>query len=172
MKTKKQEELINSFLVELDDELAAVYREIILYLSELGYNPYKAKNAISFKCDLHNKQIAKMGMRSGKNYTPFFSLRFSACRDYPQRFKDAEAAYIQKSANHIAMCPEGKCFFCAGEPQAHTYTRVLPTGELEFYCGAYAVEIPNITPQDIAGIKNLIQEEHAYLVENEGGRGA
>ena len=172
MKSKKQEELIHSFLEMLDEELAAVYREIILYLSELGYNPYKAKNAVSFKCALHNKQIAKMGLRGNKEYSPFFALRFSACRDYPQRFKDAEAAYIAKSANHTAMCPEGKCHFCAGKPESHTYTRILPTGEREFYCGAYAVEIPDITADDLAGIQNLIQEEHEYLIRNEACREA
>ena len=59
MKTKKQKELIDSFLRTLDAEDKSVYRDIIVYLSELGYNPKKERSHISFKHSRHNKQIAK-----------------------------------------------------------------------------------------------------------------
>lgn len=116
MKTKKREELIHSFLEKLDEELAAVYREIILYLSELGYNPYKAKNAVSFKCDLHNKQIAKMGLRSNKEYSPFFALRFSACRDYPQRFRTLKRLILQNQPIILQCARRASAIFARENP--------------------------------------------------------
>lgn len=42
MKTKKQKELVASFLVTLGDDDQSLYREITLYLSELGYHPKKS----------------------------------------------------------------------------------------------------------------------------------
>lgn len=45
MKTKKQKELIDSFLRTLDAEDKSVYRDIIVYLSELGYNPNRISHS-------------------------------------------------------------------------------------------------------------------------------
>lgn len=89
MKTKKQAELVGSFLGSLGDEIRPVYQNLIAYLDELGYNPQKGKSRISFKHDTHNKQIAKVKMVQD---APCFSLRFSACREYSGRFADIIAA--------------------------------------------------------------------------------
>ena len=59
MKTKKQEELVNSFLSQLNDEIRPLYHEIAVYLSELGYNPRKQRSYIVFKHDLHSSQMAR-----------------------------------------------------------------------------------------------------------------
>lgn len=72
MKTKKQKELIDSFFRTLDAEDKSVYRDIIVYLSELGYNPKKERSHISFKHSRHNKQIAKIGIRNKKELSHFF----------------------------------------------------------------------------------------------------
>ena len=82
MKTKKQQELIELYLSQLDGEKQTIYRELIVYLSELGYNPKKEGLRISFKHDMHRKQIAKIGMTRGKQPKPIFMLRFSACWNY------------------------------------------------------------------------------------------
>jgi len=166
MKTKKQEELISAFLSELDDDIRTLYRDIIMYLSELGYNPKKEKSSISFKHDLHNKQITKMGIRTTKKNgsSPFFSLRFSACRGYSQRFVDVVRSYMLKYPTRTARCTnDGGCFFCAGDAATHVYT----SGENKLYCGAYAIEIPDVTSSDVAEIKALIKEEHEYLLKHE-----
>ncbi len=170
MKTKKQEALVQSFLETLDDGLRHVYREIIMYLSELGYNPSKEKSSISFKHDLHNKQIAKMGMRSSKKYSPFFSLRFSACRGYSQKFGDIVAAYINKYPTRAARCVGGGCNYCAGEAASHVYMCTGAEGEGKAHCGAYAIEIPDITVDEVDEIKKIIGEEHGYLLKYESGR--
>ena len=172
MKTKKQEELVNSYLNAFDDETGSLYREIITYLSELGYNPKKEKSSISFKHGSHNKQMAKMGTKvsKSKGVSPFFSLRFSGCRGYSRRFEDIIAAYIAKYPARAARCTEAGCNFCGGEAGTHVYTHVFPNGANKSHCGAYAIEIPCVTPDDLDEIKRLIKEEHEYLLKYETGK--
>ena len=169
MKTKKQEELVNNYLNELDSETNPLYSDIIRYLSELGYNPVKQKSSISFKHDLHNKQIAKIGRAK----THFFSLRFSACRGYSQRIADIVSAAITKvtasNQYRLARCLTAECNYCQGEAHTHVYTHTYPGGETKTSCGAYAIKIPNITSDDIPEIKKLIKEQHDYLIKHEIG---
>ncbi|MCL2774626.1 MAG: hypothetical protein FWD71_14965 [Oscillospiraceae bacterium] len=170
MKTKKQEELINSFISSLSpfgDEIGPVYKEIIMYLSEVGYNPYKQRSYIVFKHDLHNKQMAKTGIRINKDKSPFFALRFSACRGYSQRFADIVRMAVSADDFSEANCLSGKCGYCAGEPDTHVYKYTLPSGEIKSHCGAVALEIPDITAKDICEIKKLIKEEHEYLLKHQ-----
>ncbi|MCL1859442.1 MAG: hypothetical protein FWF92_09470 [Oscillospiraceae bacterium] len=172
MKTKKQEELINSFLSSLSvfgDEIGPVYHEIIIYLSELGYNPHKQRSYIVFKHDLHNKQMAKTGIRINKDKSPFFALRFSACREYSQRFADIICAAISEEGFSDANCLSGKCDYCAGEPDTHVYKYTFSNGETKSHCGAVALEIPDIKANDISEIKKLIKEEHGYLLKHQAG---
>ncbi|MHB1462137.1 MAG: hypothetical protein ACYC1M_12705 [Armatimonadota bacterium] len=169
MKTKKQEELVTAYLSQFGDDISSIYHDIIMHLSELGYNPKKEKTSISFKHDLHNKQIAKMGTRvsKSKEISPMFALRFSACRGYSQRFTDIVSAAIIKYPSKAPGCVDGNCHYCAGEPTTHVYTCTFPDGETKSHCGAYALEIPDITTDDICEIKRLIKEEHEYLMKHE-----
>ena len=169
MKTQKQEELVKAYLDQLDDEMRPLYREIVLFLSAMGYNPKKEKSSISFKHDLHNKQLVKLGIKTGKQKesSPSFSLRFSACRGYSQRFADIVDAYMKQYPARIARCTDGGCNYCAGEADTHVYKHECLKGEREAHCGAYAIEIPNMTVDDIGEIKKLLEEEHAYLQQHE-----
>lgn len=169
MKTKRQEELINSFLVMLGDEIKSLYRDIIMYLSELGYNPQKQRSYIIFKHDLHNKQMAKIGIRINKDKAPFFALRFSACTGYSKRFTDIVVEAVNKDSYREAPCLKKECNFCNGEPITHVYTYTSSDGESKSHCGSVALEIPNITEEDISEIKDLIREEHMYLIKQEAG---
>lgn len=168
MKTKRQEELVNDFLSVLGDEIRPCYQDIIMFLSELGYHPQKERSYILFKHDLHNKQMAKMGLMKNKAQTPYFALRFSACRDYSQRFADIVGAAVMNNPTRAARCTDNGCSFCGGEAVSHVYTAVVD-GESKSHCGAYALEIPGITLGDIEEIKKLIKEEHAYLLKHEAG---
>ncbi len=172
MKTKKQEELVAAYLSQFDDNISTLYRDIIMQLSELGYNPKKEKSNISFKHDLHNKQIAKMGTRvsKSKEISPIFALRFSACRGYSHRFTDIVSAAIIKYPSKTPLCLDNGCHYCAGEPSTHVYTCTFPDGVSKSHCGAYALEIPDITADDICEIKRLIKEEHQYLMKHEVGQ--
>ena len=163
MKTKKQQELINSFISAIGNEAGPLYFELAKYLSELGYNPKKEGQRISFKHDKHNKQIAKMGMTRGKSPCPVFMLRFSACKDYSQRFIDIVKEAVIKSSGD-ARCLTGECDYCAGEPSTHVYF----DGD-KSRCGSHALEIPGITADDMQEIKKLIKEAHVYLMKHQAG---
>ena len=138
---KKQEELLNSYLSQLGDEIRPLYKTIALFLSEHGYNPKKEKLGISFKHNLHNKQIAKMGVK-GNVCDPFFSMRFSACRGYSQRFTDVVNEAAVKLSARIARCINSGCDWCEGKADTHVYICDLPDGERKYMCGAFALEIP------------------------------
>ncbi len=169
MKTKRQEELINSFLSVVRDQIKPLYQEIIMYLSELGYNPQKQRSYIIFKHDLHNKQMAKTGIGIKKDKSPFFALRFSACRGYSQRFTNIVSMAVDRDNFRKALCLDNGCKYCGGEAETQVYTYEFPDGESRSHCGAVALEIPNITADDISEIKKLIREEHEYLLKHEAG---
>lgn len=169
MATKKQEELVNLFLSMLSEENRSLYEEIVVQLSELGYNPYVQRSYIVFKHKLHNKQMAKMGYKRSKGNPPYFALRFSACRGYSQRFEDIVGTHVVKKSFREAQCIYNRCNYCMGEAFSHVYTYVLPDGEKKYQCGATALEIADITVDDIEEIKKLIWEEHVYLMKHEAG---
>lgn len=169
MKTKRQEELINSFLSVVGDQIKPLYQEIIVYLSEMGYNPQKQRSYIIFKHDLHNKQMAKTGIGINKDKSPFFALRFSACRGYSQRFTNIVSMAVDRANFRKALCLDNGCKYCGGEADTHVYTYEFADGESRSHCGAVALEIPNITADDISEIKKLIREEHEYLLKHEAG---
>ncbi len=169
MKTKKQEELVNSYLSIIGEEIRPLYKEIIMYLSELGYNPKKEKLNISFKHDQHNKQMAKMGFKKNQEHLPYFALRFSACRGYSQRFEDIVSAAAAKKTVKEARCIDKGCDYCAGEAETHAYIYKCPDNKIKFLCGANALEISDITENDVTEIKELIREEHLYLMKHEAG---
>ena len=167
MKTKKQEELINLYLSTFEETDRTLYLKIILYLSELGYNPQKQRSNIVFKHDSHSKQIGKMGLK--KDLSPFFQLRFSACRGYSARFDSIVGDAVSKKKPREANCLKGECNWCAGEPLTHVYIYTAPNGEKKYHCGAVPLEIPHITANDIEEIKRLIYEEHVYLMKHQAG---
>jgi hypothetical protein len=169
MKTKRQEELINSFLTMVGDESRPLYYDIIMYLSETGYHPHKQRSYIVFSHDLHNKQMAKIGIKRYKDHTPFFALRFSACRGYSKRFTDIVCAAVSKENFREAQCIYNQCEYCNGEAATHVYTYTFPDGKSKSHCGAVALDIPDITADDIEEIKKLIKEEHEYLLKHEAG---
>ena len=119
MKTKKQQELIETYLSQLENKDQTIYRELIVYLSELGYNPKKEGLRISFKHDLHSKQIAKIGISRGKQPRPIFMLRFSACQDYSKRFKDIVNTAVSKDTFNESRCIYNNCDWCAGDAKSH-----------------------------------------------------
>lgn len=168
MKTKRQEELVNSFFKDLGEDIRPFYQEIALHLSELGYHPHKQRSYIVFKHDKHNKQMAKMGLKKDKAQTPFFSLRFSACRGYSKKFADIVSAAVAKNAIREAQCIYNRCSYCKGEPATHSYPFTAPDGNIVSYCGAAALEVP-LTENEITEIKKLLFEEHDYLMKHEAG---
>ena len=167
MRTERQRALIEEFLSKLPPELSEVYRELILHLSKLGYDPKKQRAAIVFNCARHNKQLVKTGFdRRGE---PFFALRFSACKGYSQRFsdivRDAVCGENYKEPNCVSKGED----FCKGPIDQRLYTYELPTGEKRRHCGAKALAIPGLSKEDIPEIERLMEEEDRFLQKYEAG---
>ena len=169
MKTKKQADLVNTFLSDNANEQTPLYHEIAVYLSEIGYNPRKQRSSIVFNHDAHNKQIAKFGIVRTKDKSPYFALRFAACKGYSGRFADLVSAAMEKDENQTAGCVAGKCDYCRGEPISHVYIHTNAAGETVTRCGASPITIPDLSERDIDEIKKLIWEQHVYLMKHEAG---
>lgn len=166
--TKKQQELIDSFVDTLEHELGLLYREVAMYLSTLGYHPRKQRSYIVFKHDLHNKEMAKMGMTWTKDEIPYCALRFSACKEYSQRFADVIRDYIEKNPNRLfPHCENGRCVFRTDGDRSPYYEVRFPDGETKCCCGTKALVISNGNLAAIDEIKALIEEEHDYLMRHE-----
>jgi len=160
--TGKQSKIIDTFLSMISDDEKLIYQPIVRYLSELGYKPQRQKSqgyVISFKHPLHGKQIAKIGIRE-KNQSVYFSLRFSACTGYSQKFIDVVRDVVISSNQYIPICDT--CKLCKGD--THVYTYEFPSGEKTSRCGSYAYEIPNVTADDTIEIKKLLKEQHEYFM--------
>ncbi len=167
MKTKRQEELTASFLSALGEDERPLFAEITAALAGLGCRPRKERSYLVYKHSLHNKQIAKTGFK--KNETPYLALRFSACRGVPEKFDAVVREAVLKYPTRAPRCPDGLCSFCRGEPGTHIYTCTLPDGSTGTHCGAYALEVPVLTPADAGAVIELIRQEHDYLMRHEAG---
>ena len=64
--------------------------------------------------------------------------------------------------NRLAKC--GQCGYCKGGKHVYTYT--FPDGEIKAACGAFVLEIPDVTLTDVDEIKRLIHEQHEYFMKN------
>ena len=108
-----------------------------------------------------------MSLERKIGHGPVFALRFSACRGYSQRFADIVSVAVAKRPDRAARCTSNECSWCAGEADTHVYTYTFPDGDTRSHCGAYALEIPDIAPDDLGEIEKLIKEEHDYLLRHQ-----
>jgi hypothetical protein len=166
--TEKQKIIVDDFYSRLAEDRKGLFRELIEYLIETGYKPHKVRANTVFKHESHNKQMVKIGF--SKTGAPFFALRFSACNGYSDRFAAIVRDSIVKYPSKNARCFDRQCGFCNGAPETHSYAFTFPDGTTGNHCGAYALEIPGITAEDLDEIKKLIKEEHEYLMKHEAMR--
>ncbi len=160
---KAWEKLIDAFYLMISGEEKLVYQPIINMLIDLGYTPMKKHTMgyiLSFTNLSHNRVIARFGVREGSG-NAFFGLRFSSCTNYSDKFAEVVRDRILSSNNRLAKC--GVCGFCKGDKFVYTYT--FPNGEMKAACGAFVLEIPNVTTKDIDEIKRLIDEQHTYFMK-------
>lgn len=158
---KSWEKHIEVFYSMISAEQKLVYEPIIYRLIERGYTPMKKQTKgyiLSFSNLSHNRVIARFGVREGAD--AFFGA-FSSCTNYSDKFANVIRDRILSSNNRLAKC--GECGFCKGDKFVYTYT--FPDGEMKAACGAFVLEIPDVTTNDIDEIKGLIDQQHAYFME-------
>ncbi len=160
---KAWEKHIDAFYGMISDEEKLVYQPIITMLIELGYTPMRKQTKgyiLSFSNLDHNRVLARFGILEGGGKA-FFGLRFSACTNYSDKFTEVVRNRILSNNNRLAKC--GECGFCKGDKFVYTYT--FPDGEMKAACGAFVLEIPNVTTDDIDEIKRLIGKQHGYFMK-------
>nr|WP_294486982.1 hypothetical protein [uncultured Anaerosporobacter sp.] len=161
---KKWEEFIFEFYEMISNEERLVYQPIIETLVELDYTPMRKRTKgfiLSFNNLAHNRVLARFGVREGGGKA-FFELRFSSCINYSDKFAGVIRDRILSSNNRLAKC--GECGYCKGDKFVYTYT--FPNGESKDACGAFVLEIPDVTLSDVNEIKKLISEQHEYFMKN------
>lgn len=159
----KWESFINEFYDMISSEEKLVYQPIIEALVELGYTPMRKRTKgfiLSFSNLAHNRVLARFGVREGGGKA-FFGLRFSSCSNYSDKFAGVVRDRILSSNNRLAKCE--KCGYCKGDKFVYAYT--FPDGESKAACGAFVLEIPDITLPDVEEIKRLIGEQHEYFMK-------
>lgn len=160
---KKWEEFIFEFYELISNEQKYVYQPIIELLVELDYTPMRKQTKgfiLSFNNLAHNRVLARFGVRGGGK--AFFGLRFSSCINYSEKFAGVIRDRILSRNNRLAKCRE--CGYCKGDKFVYTYT--FSNGESKAACGAFVLEIPEVTLSDVDEIKKLINEQHEYFMKN------
>jgi len=161
---KKWETFVSEFYEMISNNERQVYQPIIEYLVELGYTPLRKRTKgfiLSFSNLAHNRVIARFGVRNDADQA-FFGLRFSSCNEYSDKFADVIRDRILSSNNRLAKCAE--CRYCKGSKFVYSYT--FPDGESKAACGAFVLEIPSISMDDLDEIKALIKEQHDYFMKH------
>lgn len=157
-----QETLISELISRLDADDQIICREVIICLESLGYVPQR-QSVQSFMLSFHNKAvrqtIAKLGVKSGGK--AFYAVKFYAFKNPPPRFTGVVRDTVLKS-NMQYQC--SNCGICGAAEGERGYMFTYPDGTKFIRCGAYVVEIPELTPEDIDDFCTLLREQHAYFL--------
>ena len=177
--TVGQNALINELFDLLPSNNADYYKEIVSFITTLGYNPHKQKVhdfVLAFK-NKNNKLIAKIGIY--KNDVRF-RLKFHACRNVPawclkalwtEDFENEQANRFQKDkpkpldnvkrpSGVITIQCTGSCKSCGGM----RYWFKFDDGREINRCSAYPVEIMNLVEINMNELKGVILEQHEYFM--------
>jgi hypothetical protein len=154
--------LVSELLSQLNASDKVVWQSIINGLNELEYLPQKQKvqgYVLSFINKKVNQTIAKMGVKKGK---AFFGLKFYACKNLTGKFQKAVELMVISTNGRYRCTDCGICKAVAGE-RGYRYT--YPDGREFIQCGAYIVEIPGLTPDDVPVLTGLLDEQHRYFTQ-------
>ncbi len=156
--------LISQLMSSLKNEDKEMCQSIIDYLLELGYVPQKQKvkgYVLSFTNNQVKQTIAKIGTLSNDEQRAFFSIKFYACKNPPQKFLNAVQQAIVSSNMQYRCCG---CNACGAREEDRGYHFLFPDGDEFIRCGAYVVKIPDLNPEDITDFRKLLQEQHEYFL--------
>ena len=156
--------LIRELVSLMKNEDKEMCQSIIDYLLELGYVPQKQKvqgYVLSFKNSQVKQTIAKIGAFNNGDKGTFFSIKFYACKNPPQKFTNAVQQAIESSNMQYRCCG---CNACGAQKEERGYHYIYPNGDEFIRCGAYVVKIPDLIPEDLNDFRNLLLEQHEYFL--------
>jgi hypothetical protein len=162
-----QRELLSELTSQLGDDEKETCQSLAACLTELGYVPQRLKVqrfVLAFKSSEVGQTIAKIGVRNKK---VFYGIKFYACKNPPEKFMNAVRNAAVRSNGQYVCCG---CEICGAAPEDRGYRVVLPDGEEFLRCGAYVVEIPELTAEDADSFCRLLREQHAYFTARKAPR--
>lgn len=166
----KQNMLVSQFLSALPEERRNLFDDLIEHLIKLGYIPQKqAVKTLTLSFKRGRQVIAKTRVCNGGE----FRVKFFACENPPQKYRDALRRDIeaQKEQYWGIMDPDrpahlkNKCDGCGTACTGNNmgYYWKFEDGREIFRCGAYPILIPDITTDDLAEAKQLLNEQDKYF---------
>lgn len=159
MLTDKQKQLVNHFYELLNEtKEKLIFYEIINLLLELGYTPIKCKTK-DFCLDFYNSKYKQKIAKLRKNE---IKLKFYACEEYSVKFSKTIKNVIEEFNGKYTGCYG--CGKCKGSLRGYTY--IYPDGRNVFRCGSELIAIPDITEEDLDEIKQLINVQHKFFINN------
>ena len=169
---QKNAKLIHDLMMNLSNDDKVLYGQITDFLIQLGYVPQKQRvkdYVLSFKHKQNGRVIAKIGIR-GEEQKVAVSIKFFGCKTVPQKYIDAlkteiesrNGQYCGPLRDDIVKNRCGFCKQCTGGGIAYYYA--YPDGRELLRCGAYPIHIPDLTLNDIDGMKKVLMEQHEYFL--------
>jgi len=159
--------MIDELLSLVGDDGQEMCRSVTSCPLELGYLPQRQRvkgYVLSFRSRQTRQTIAKIGV-IGDDRATFYSIKFYACREPPQRFRKAVEAAIEASPTQYRCCG---CGVCGAAEEDRGYASVSPGGDEFVRCGAYVVRVPDLGQEDIEDFGALLREQHQYFVSRAG----
>jgi hypothetical protein len=159
-----QKELTAELMARMSEEDRRIAGSITGCLTALGYTPQRQKVrdfVLSFASSRVKQTIAKIGVRSGRDAGVFYSIKFYACKNPPEKYSKAVRAAALRS---IAQYRCADCGICGAADGERGYRVAMPDGSEFLRCGAYVVEIPELTEEDADEFCRLVREQHTYFL--------
>ena len=157
--------LIDDCISKMAEDEKDLFKQIAEYAVELGYTPKTIKtargvsDALTFTKSKVKRTLLKI--RPNKNGNSQLVLSFFASSDYSDVFKQGIKLVIDEFNGRYTGCYGcGKCE--KGKLQGYTF--IYPDGKKVFRCGGALIELPPISLDNIAEIKQLmIKQDECFL---------
>lgn len=165
---QRHRDLIDELLSLVNDGEKDTCRAIADDLLDLGYLPQKQTvrgYVLSFKSRRTGQTIAKIGALGDDDRGAFYSIKFYACKEPPQKFRKAVETAIETTNMQYKCCG---CGVCGAAEEDRGYSYVSPDSDEFVRCGAYVVRIPDLGREDIEDFGGLLREQHQYFLSRIG----
>jgi len=166
---EKTSQLLNAFIIELQESYQQMFLDLAKYTISLGYTPKKTKSkdfVLDFSKSKVKRTLLKMEIHDNgqKINGPGLRLKFYANEDYSDIFKKGVQKVIEEFDGKYTGCYG--CGRCTGKLEGYTYT--YSHGANVFRCGNELIAIHDFSPQNMTEIKALLKVQDDFFMERIG----
>jgi len=166
MAVSKQLNILDELLLQLRDDDKQFCEPLIHLLLEIGYKPKRHKKS-TFLIDFVKYSRVIVKFEIGHDGQLKFWMRYSACKSYPDVFKEAvkirNTAWVKRGQFFTNQNIKGCCGLCNETPSF--YHIIQDNGTEVNACGGYTKYIPDVTINDVPDILRMIKEQDIYFNE-------